>query len=333
MKTKILWLYRYEPRYNFDHFLHIDVAEHLAKDKNVSLMAYGHRMNEGCPSLSSVGWNEDITLNELHCFFNFDYVIVNTKSRCFLNYLPKNAIGNRNGEIREGEWLPKDFHTFNKTPKIMIEEDYHYEDGDSWYKERGFNLILHRHFVNVSFGNSFKSGIKHIFFPFSVDTSYFYDYNKKRKNNITYTGSINDSYYSDRKKAIERLSAYGLFHKTTKKHIENIEYVNNLNEYVSHLSGQSIYNILPAKIYEIASSGSILLTNNNPLSGLDLVFPKDCYVEYKNEGLDVVEKARFILREKQAVKEIADRAKKHILENHTHEIRNSQLLDLLKKEL
>lgn len=114
------------------------------------------------------------------------------------------------------------------------------------------------------------------------------------------------------------------------KRRENQDYIRDLNSYVCHLSGQSAYYILPAKIFEIASSGSLLFTSANEKTGMHLVFPEDTYVKYADDCSDVVEKASWILTHPVEVKEIVAKAKKHIQENHTHEIRTKQLLELLK---
>lgn len=330
---KFLFLYRYIPSYNFDHFLHMDVVEQMNKMEGIEARCYGHRLHESNPNICITPWRDDVTMAELYEKYNFDVIAVMTKARMFLDYLPKNAMGNTRGEIRQGCWLPKDFSSFNKKIKIAIDEDTHYEEDNSWYKEVGINLIFERHYVNVDRGNSFASGVKHIFLPFSVDTKLFCDRSQFRINMITYTGSVNNMYYTDRTMAVAMLKERGLITKDSPKRKENYEYVNDLNNYVCHLSGQSAYYILPAKIFEIASSGSLLLTTANPKTGMDLVFPEDTYVKFADDGSDLIEKANFILSNPNEVKVITARAKKHILENHTHEIRTRQLVEMLNKEI
>lgn len=327
---KILWLYRYIPNYNFDHFLHMDVAEQMNKVEGMEVKCYGHRLEESNPSLCVYPYNPGLTMEQIYAKFPFDVVAVITKSRMFLDYLPKYAMGNTRGEIRQGCWLPRDFNTFDKARKICIEEDYHYEDGDNWYKEVGIEMVLQRHYVNVPFGQSFNSGVKHIFFPFSVDTELFKDRGTPRQNIITYTGSVNNMYYVDRTKAVAMLKEVGMITADSPKKRENQDYVNDLNQFICHLSGQSAYYILPAKIYEIASSGSLLLTSANPKTGMDLVFPPDTYVKFGDDCEDIIEKAKFILTDRQAVNQIIANARKHIMENHTHEIRTKQLMEILK---
>lgn len=328
---KILWFYRYIPQYNFDHFLHMDIAEQMAKMDGVELKCYGHRLHESNPRICLTPWRDDVTMDELYEKFKFDTIIICTKSRMFLDYLPKNAMGNTRGEIRSGEWLPKDFNSFDKARKVVWEEDYHYEADDSWYKEVGIDIVFQRHYVNVDYGNSFNSGVRHMFLPFSVDTKLFCDRNQFRTNMITYTGSVNNMYYTDRTMAVAMLKQRSLITKDSPKRKENQDYVNDLNNYVCHLSGQSAYYILPAKIFEIASSGSLLLTTANPKTGMDLVFPENTYIKFADDCSDLISKADFILSNRNEVKAITERAKKHILENHTHEIRTRQFIETMQK--
>ena len=326
---KILFFYQYMPNYNFDHPLHTSLIAYMSKIEGIEVKCYGYRMEEILPLLCVYPYNAGITMEQLYQKFPFDAVILMTKSRMFLNYLPKYAMGNTRGEIKEGFWLPRDFCSFNKSIKTVLEEDAHYEADDSWYKELGIKFVLQRHYVNVEFMNSFNSGVKHIFFPFSVDTNLFRDTGQPRQNLITYVGSVNNMYYVDRTKAVAVLKEVRMITQDSPKRKEDQEYVKDLNSFVSHLSGQSAYYILPAKIYEIAASGSLLFTSANPKTGMDLVFPPDTYVKFEDDCSDIISKASFILTERDQVKEIVSRARKHVLENHTHEIRTKQLVEIL----
>jgi len=328
---KILWIYKYDPRYNFDHHLHMDVAEDLNNFSNVKVIAYGKGLHESNPRLCPFSYREDMTLLALYNAIKFDLIIVNTKSRCFDYYCPPLVIGNTEGERRKGELLPSDFSTFNKTPKIMIEEDYHYEVSDDWYKEKGFNLILQRHYSNFIKGKEMKSGIEHRFFPFSVDINKFYDKKLSRINKITYVGSLSEAYYSDRLQALRKLSAYGLLQRDTEKHIVDNCYIDNLNKYVGHLSGQSNFFINPAKNLEIISSGSLLISNNHSKAGLEYILPNDCYISYDDTSSDIVSKVQYILNNSDKRLEIVEKATKYVRENHNHQIRHQQLLDIIGK--
>jgi len=326
---KFLFMYRYIPNYHFDHFLHMDIAKQMNKMEGIEVKAYGHRLEELCPELCVYPWNSGLTMEQIYQKWQFDAIVVLTKARCFLDYLPKFAMGNTRGEIREGCWLPRDFASFNRAIKTCWEEDFHYEEDDSWYAQNGINLILQRHYVNVPFGNTFKNGVKHIFFPFSIDTTVFKDLGQPRQNLITYVGSVNNMYYVDRTKAVGLLKEARMITQDSPKKKEDQEYIRDLNSFICHLSGQSAYYILPAKIYEIAASGSLLFTSANPKTGMELVFPSDTYVKYEDDCSDVIEKAAWILTHNQEVKDIVSRAKKHVQENHTHEIRTEQLVEIL----
>ncbi|GAG57039.1 unnamed protein product [marine sediment metagenome] len=107
-------------------------------------------------------------------------------------------------------------------------------------------------------------------------------------------------------------------------------YVKCLQSYVSHLSCSSLYDLCAGKTLEIAASGSVLLTNT--FAGIDRLFDteKQCYMEYKPDGSDIVNIARKVLNDRALVKEITSNAIEYIRDNHTYVHRIKELLRILE---
>lgn len=329
---KILWLYQYKANYNFDHWLHMSMVKYIREKKDYEIQAYGLNLEKGYPNLCLTPYHPSLTMQDLYNKFNFDVVVVSTKSRMWENYLPIYALGNLERiEKKQNYWLPNDFSTFHKTPKVVLEEDYHYEANDSWYDEVKIDAILHRHHSNVLRGKQNHSKVKHIWHPFSVDTTIFKDYNQPRQNQICYTGSINAGYYKDRQEAYKILSEKGLINPHPYKVIADNEYVINLNSFICHLSGNSIYHITPGKIFEIMACGSLLFTSASEESGIPQLFSDNTYIRYRWADLaDVEKQAIWILNNQQEVKEMTTRAKKEIQEKHSHDVRMKEFEQVVR---
>ena len=329
---RFLWLYQYLPNYNFDHFLHMDVAECMNNIPDIEVKCYGPGLHLSNPKLTITQYSENTTINSLYNKWEFDVIIICTKSRMFRNYLPIHAIDNTRGEIgTDTEWLPKDFSQFTKAKKIVLEEDYHYEGPDKWYKDRGVDAILQRHFVNIEQGiNKGGYNIPHIFFPFSFAPNTFRDFGKQRVNLIKYTGSTNNKYYLDRVACKKILEDNGILARTPQMRTDD-EYINDLNSFTVHMSGQSKYYILPAKIFEIAACGSVLFTNANPKSGIQKVFSDTSYVKWEDDFSDVLLKANMILNDSFMRNKITTAAKEEVMNRHTHEVRTKELLEIVGK--
>ncbi len=326
---RILWLYKYLKNYNFDHHLHMDYARFLSKFEGIELKAYGPQIELGYPELSLINYSPDLLLSHLHHLYNFDVIIVNTKSRAFINYDP-----HRN--IAEGCWLPKDFSVYN-CPKVVIEEDYHYEKNDVWYQQMNIDLILQRHY-----SQSLRQDItKMQFFPFSVDMETFgcentwcnYENSKiplnfTKKNKIGFIGHDQRDVYKYRKIAITELAKKNLVdaYSGTKK--IDAEYIQILRQYLAFVSCGSIYEICAAKNFEIMASGGLLFTNK--FLGIDKLFPENAYCCYNNDGSDVIEKGKKIIEDKYYRESTILAATRCIKEKHTHEVRTKELIKIIE---
>lgn len=330
---KILWLYKYIKEYDFDNWLHMKFVEVLAKYPDVEVMAYGPNLHIGYPKVSPLEYNNNITLHEIRDSFKFDIIIINTKSRCFDFYNPKK-------DIMKDCWLPKDFNNWKYTKKVVIEEDYHYEKDDLWYKEVGIDLILQRHY-----SQTFRKNIVPMrWLPFSVDTEIFNPeintlLDKKhepiklinssnRKNILAFIGNDADAAYIYRKTATNILTDKKMAVSYSGSKKVGIDYINILREYIGYISCGSVYEISAAKNFEIMASGGILLTNM--FKGIELLFPEGSYVSYRNDWLDISQKANIILNEKGFVTETRIKSLKCIKEYHSHKVRIKELLEILR---
>jgi hypothetical protein len=320
---RILWFYKYIKSYDFDNWLHMKYVEKLAQHPGVTLMAYGPDLHHCNPELVPVHYRPDMDMFELFWQLKPDVIICNTKSRMFMYYSPHQ-------KREEGLWLPKNFVAFEKVPKIMIEEDYHYEENDNWYHDLGFNLILQRHWGSAQ--RQHRCPMR--WFPFSVDTKVFCppkDPNHKRVKKICMAGSVNGA-YPERQVACRILRKAHLLDEFSRKEMIGQKYVDCLRNYVCHLSGASQYKITPAKMFEIMASGSILLTNEN--EDLHLLFDRAAYVTYRSDysrvDIELIRIVRRIIENDQHRQTIIDAGMRCIRENHTHEHRNTQLIKIIE---
>lgn len=334
---KILYLFHFKKHNNYDHYLNIDFANYIRCFPGVELLGYGLDLDQFDRNFAPMSYDNRIRLSDIYQQFKFDVIIANTKGRCFEYYNP------HNNELNH-MCLPKDFASWNQTPKIIFEEDYHYEKNDEWYQEMKFDLILQRHYSQ----SLRQQVIPMRFFPFSVDTSVFNPWAKEtihknkvlplpaerdRKNKIAFVGNDGDTAYKYRFWAVRNLATLGLadnFSAIEPGAIRRTdgEYIKILREYKAHISCGSTFEICAAKNLEIISSGSLLFTNK--FLGIEKLFPSNAYVSYENDWSDLVEKATKILNDKDFVKETIAVGRKCILENHTHDIRIKQLLEIIE---
>lgn len=326
---KILWIYKWDPDYHFDHWFHLDFVRNIRKfNPEHEIIAYGERVQEGYPDLAPIKYDRQKTLKQIHEQFAFDVVIVNTKSRCFDFYSP--ARYPYTEETRRGCNLPPDFAEY-PTKRVMIEEDFHYETSADWYKEMNFCKVFQRHYQNMIRFLTMDPGISCDWLPMSVDETIFnYEPSRQRINRIAFAGSAVHEIYKERKAVIDILSPLKMLDNFESQKKE-WDYVQCLQEYTSHLCGSSIYDITPAKIFEIMASGSILFTNESKDYGIQYLFEPNTYVTYKEDYSNVIEKAKFILDNPEMMKNIARNARTQILAFHTDQIRSKRLIEILSE--
>ena len=330
---KILWLYMFKANYNFDSWLHMDVVRYLKTHPGVEIMAYGPGLRNAYPTLTMLEYQPTYTMQTLYENFEFDVVIVNTKSRCFDFYNPKT-------KQNSPTWLPADFIHWKKTPKIVIEEDYHYETEDHWYKEMNVDLILQRHYSQVAR----QEHVPMKWLPFSVDTGIFSP-NKQfceirgrrvllpdsgnRRKKFAMVGNDADAAYIYRKTAITKLVDMGIGVSYSGSKKVDGEYVEVLRQYLGYVSCGSTYDISAAKNFEIMASGGVLFTNK--FKGIDLLFPQGTYLSYENDFSDVGTKAQQILNDHQFRHHLLAQGYNCIRERHTHQTRTQQMIEIIEE--
>jgi hypothetical protein len=313
---KILWFYQYLDSYEFDNWLHLKFVESLKAYPGVEVLVYGPGISDGYPHLTTLPYDPKISADDIKRHFNFDAIILNTKSRMFAHYDPHKRIA-------RNEWLPTKWSLMD-VPKIMIEEDYHYEQDDSWYRENRIELILQRHYSQ----SQRQQTVPMKWFPFSVDTGVFSPATYSRNNKICFAGSTNRDVYKYRYNACEILKRANLIDVFANGTKHGAGYVRVLKDYVSHLSCSSTYMLTPAKMFEIMASGSVLLTNEN--NDLELLFPKGSYCTYKPDNHSIVGVARSILNDKDMREEIVKNGLEAIRTRHSHQVRINELLGIIK---
>lgn len=313
---KILWIYKYSSSYNFDKWFHLEYVRWM-KNHGIDIVAYGPEIHIGYPDICCFAYDPNLSWKSILQKTKADVAILNTKSRMFDYYSPHT-------KTAKGCILPNDFASSKDIPKIMIEEDYHYETDDNWYHDVGIDLILQRHHSQFLR----KGKVKNMWFPFSVDISIFKPSGIQRKNRLCFVGH-DTSAYPERKAICSILKNTNTADWFNGQQKINDNYVRCLQEYVAHLSTSSMYNITAAKNFEIMSSGSLLVTDR--FSGIDELFPADCYCAIDKNGKDIMQKLHKILTQPEYVRQKVQNGLACIKEKHSNEIRTEQLINIIKE--
>jgi hypothetical protein len=333
----LLFLYQFKEEYNFDHWLHMSWLEYISKLNYCGIAAYGPGIHNAYPKVSVCPYNAVLTLYDLRNYFNFDVVICMTKSRMFFNYNPKR-------DIADGCWLPSDFASWNKTPKVSLEEDAHYEKDGKWEQSMKFDLILQRHYSQAhrdGDGSKFW-GVPTKWHPFSVDMTIFnqdrmtikyggefvYMTPGARQKKIAFVGNYADEAYKYRKEATRMLLANNICADYNGARKIDMEYVKVLRKYLAYVSCGSIYEITAAKNLEIMASGGILFTNK--FMGIDEFLPPNTYCAYKNDCSDVAAQGSKLIYDIPYGNEILKNAWNCIRQRHTHEQRLREMIDIFR---
>jgi len=308
----------------YNNHLHLDFFHAMAKCADVFM--YGPYVDEDCPDISLAKYDQRYTIEDLVSMCNPDIIIMGNKAR-MLNS-PKCSVcyerANCTSCPEYDTWLPGGFAQFNQVAKVIIEVDYHYEKDETWYRQHNIDLILQRHYSQLSRQES----IPMRWLPFAVNTEIFKpDSCRERINKICFLGSKKAAAYEIRREMCARLKKAGLL--DDKGEAYGGRYVGYLQGYVSHLSGSSLYDLTVGKTLEIAASGSVLLTNT--FTGIDKLFDteKQCFMEYQPDGSDIVAVAGKILNDRLLAREISSNAVAYIGGNHTYAHRIKELLKIL----
>jgi len=315
---KILWLYRYTPKWAYNHWYTVDFFKLLNTFSDTEVKFYGYNIEQAYEDMMLIKYSPDLLMQDLKQLFDFDVIIMGCKNRMFTNVDFKEC------------WLPKDFNTYN-CPKILLEEDYFNFRKDPWVKDTGINLILHRHKNNVIRGVEDFPTINQLWFPFSVNTALFKPNKEITKiNKIAFVGSYHPKVYYFRNEANKILENEQLIDFLGQKREE--EYIESLQKYTCHLNGSLIYSLDNAKMMEIMASGSVLFTNDCYNGSADL-FGKNTYVTYRNDFSDLIQKSKFILENENYRNYITKNALKVIRKKHSHQQRCTELLEVINGEI
>jgi hypothetical protein len=312
---RILWLYKYLRSYDFDNWLHLKFVEWMHKHPDVEVMCYGPDIHMGYPHLTNLKYNPSLTAQDIKKHFDYDVMIFNTKSRMFMEYNPHENVAYK-------QWLPPGFTSVD-VPRIVIEEDYHYEKDDKWYVDQKMDLILQRHWSQ----SLRQQQVPMQWLPFSVDVETFHPGPERRAPRICFAGSTNVTAYSIRNNAMEMLKRHNMIDIFSRKEKIGPKYPQCLREWVSHLCCSSVYKLSSAKMFEIMASGSVLLTSEN--DDLPLLFPEGSYATYKPDCSNVVAAAREVLSNKGRRDDIVGKGLAAINARHTHKQRVDDLLKII----
>ncbi|KKL78064.1 hypothetical protein LCGC14_2028560 [marine sediment metagenome] len=104
-----------------DEFLHSDFARAISEYPGVELKTYGPYMEDVFPQINLMPYRIETTMEDILKIYQPNVILFCTKSRMFKHYVP-------NKELPPGScWLPTGWEDV-KIPKVMLEEDYFYEN-------------------------------------------------------------------------------------------------------------------------------------------------------------------------------------------------------------
>lgn len=224
-----------------------------------------------------------------------------------------------------------------KCLKVMIEVDYHDAEarelnsyyGKDFYRKNDIDLIVQR----GSYIADPKIGIPSVWLPFSADENVFFPGKENRINKVGIGATITES-YPNRRRIVEKLKEKDLLVDCGRrcKDESGRFYPDFLRSIDVGLNATEKDVVTPfGKLFEYAASGVAILSP--VFYRLEQLFGKDSVFEYKEDGSDVVRKARDILNDHDRRREIADKTYKNYINNHTDKIRINEMYDILKDML
>lgn len=216
--------------------------------------------------------------------------------------------------------------------KVVIEVDFYKKFNDlSWYSDNKFDLVIQRGFYEAK---SFADlTVPSVWLPFSADEKEFFPGKamSQRYNIVGFAGTFKAPVYTTRRKAMDLLKNEKLLrHCAICRTAEGSRsfYPPFLRKVVTALSTN--YKRSPAgKTFEIMASKTVLLTTEIA-DEIALFGDNECYVEYREDCLDVVDRADLILDNLDWAEEVAMNGYNAFKRWHTHSIRISQLYSYLK---
>jgi glycosyltransferase involved in cell wall biosynthesis len=106
--------------------------------------------------------------------------------------------------------------------------------------------------------------------------------------------------------------------------------INAVNSYKIHFN-RNISDDINFRTFETLGCETFLLTNYTP--GLEKLFDIGYNIITYNDGLDLINKIKYYLKNEDERNEITKRSFKHVKENHTYDNRAHQLIEIIKNEI
>jgi hypothetical protein len=215
--------------------------------------------------------------------------------------------------------------------KVMIAVDYRKIERDNkfyWYDNNQFNLVIQRGAYNIK---SFQKniGISSVWVPYSADEKEFYP-SISKVNKIGFTGTTSNTSYAQRRKALQLLEKENLVNNTGRLNGEG--YSTFLRIHRGMLTDTQTMDgrrSPHAKMFEILASGSVCLTPEFDYNFLS----KDCYVKYKDDCSNIIDKAKWILTNETECDTISRNAYNEFLNYHTDTIRIKEVYEHINNML
>jgi glycosyltransferase involved in cell wall biosynthesis len=218
----------------------------------------------------------------------------------------------------DGDWY-KDMSVL-KCPKVFVSMDSHMclNRHVEMAKECKIDLVCA---ANVSDVPVFSEITKSVWMPNMYSSDLIDNSDRKERFNIGFCGN-----YANRRRDIRKLGmALGL-----KKDIGVIgdDMSRAIKSYRIHWN-RNIKTDINCRTFETLGCGTFLLTNRTP--GVEDLFEHEKHLVYYEDINDCIDKARYYLRNDRVRNKIADAGHKHVLANHTYDVRAKELVELVGK--
>jgi glycosyltransferase involved in cell wall biosynthesis len=210
---------------------------------------------------------------------------------------------------------------FTKCLKVMIAVDSWKmvkSNDPSFYIDNKFDLIVYRSAYDKEFHK--KSGAEEgVWLPFSASEKEFYPSRSKRNNIVGFVGTVTPI-YKQRIEAINILKKNNLIDfRGTILGDDYAKYLRNITVGLTSANNECIH----GKVFEMMASGTVVLSPQMKYG--EMLFGSGSYIPFKQDCSDIVEKASYILKDKEAQKEISTKAYDIFLKSHTDNIRIKEL--------
>lgn len=225
-----------------------------------------------------------------------------------------------------------------KIPKAAMFEDQHGDNNLSQVKDMVKDnwLVLHRYQFR-KFHTDLHKYLKCIWFPHSVNTKIFRDYNMERKYDILQTGALYKVY--ETRNFVKSVFSGDERYKIIERPKENVpnqwptrkDYAKELNKAYLNVCCGSVYQYPVMKYFEIPAAKSVIFGDWFDELG-DLGFEP-----YNNmlviDRDNIKKQVDFLLDNKKRLIEIANNGHNLVYRRHTNEIRAKELIDIIKDEI